>query len=106
MWPVAEFYDGSNQLTTEELRLADIYRERDREDLANYVIEGRKIQRFFFALGPESSLLDAQTFGPLFKGSQRAFDLNGEEWDAWRSKALMERKSEDLLCEMLEQDSM
>ena len=57
MWPVGDFYDGSNELAADEIRMAAIFRERGREDLADYVVKGRKIQRFFFALGVESSFL-------------------------------------------------
>ncbi|OGE55402.1 hypothetical protein PENARI_c004G02648 [Penicillium arizonense] len=45
---------------------AAIFRERGRDDLADYVVKGRKIQRFFFALGVESSFLDMETLLPLF----------------------------------------
>lgn len=61
MWPLAQFYNGSNDLDADELRLEAIFRERGREDLANCVIDGRKAQRYFFVLGPESSFLDSRT---------------------------------------------
>lgn len=54
-WPVTEFYNGFNELGEDELRLANIFREKVREDLAMCVVEGRMAQRFFFALGSESS---------------------------------------------------
>ncbi|KAI1772274.1 hypothetical protein F4818DRAFT_444501 [Hypoxylon cercidicola] len=54
MWPVAAFYNGSNELTNDELRFADIFRERGRGDLARHIAEGRKVQRLFFAVGPDS----------------------------------------------------
>ncbi|KAI0452019.1 hypothetical protein F5B21DRAFT_484857 [Xylaria acuta] len=89
MWPVAKFYDGSNQLTEEELRLATIFRERGRGDLANCVTEGRKLQRLFFALGPDTgSHGDRKTLINLFMGLKRAFDPVKEEWEEWRTKAL------------------
>ncbi len=44
MWPVSEFYNGSNELAADELRLAALFREKGREDLASCVMEGRKIQ--------------------------------------------------------------
>lgn len=74
MWPVAEFYDGSNELSNDELRFASIFRERGRDDLAGYITEGRKVQRFFFALGPAAGCQkDNQTFDNLFRGLIRAF---------------------------------
>ncbi|CAI7595683.1 unnamed protein product [Penicillium glandicola] len=60
MWPVAEFYSGSNELSADELRLAAIFREKGREDLANCVIEGLR----------------------------QVFNFEDEEWEAWKNKAL------------------
>ncbi|KAJ5848179.1 hypothetical protein N7455_012136 [Penicillium solitum] len=102
MWPVGEFYDGFNNLAADELRLAAIFRERGREDLAICVVEGRKVQRFFFALGPESSFLDMQTLPRLFAGPQRAFNFEDEDWEEWKSKALEKWKDDDLLLGLLE----
>ncbi len=100
MWPVAEFYHGSNRLAAEELRLADILRERGREDLARYIVEGRKVQRFQFALGPESESSSKETFTNLFMGLRRAFDQGDQAWDQWRSGAL-EKWEEDKLFQSL-----
>ncbi|CAG8240679.1 unnamed protein product [Penicillium olsonii] len=102
MWPVAKFHDGFNELSADENRLAAIFRERGREDLAACVVEGRKVQRFFFALGPESSFLDMQTLASLFAGLRRAFNLEDEEWEAWKSKALEKWKGDGLLLGLLE----
>ena len=102
MWPVAEFYDGSNELAEEEVRLASIFRERGRVDLAKCVVEGRKIQRFFFALGTESVFLDSKTSADLFAGLQRAFDFEEEEWEHWKSKALEKWKDDELLRGLLD----
>ncbi|KAL4788947.1 hypothetical protein BDV19DRAFT_374874 [Aspergillus venezuelensis] len=102
LWPVAEFYNGSNELAAEELRLAAIFREKGREDLANCVIKGRKVQRFFFAIGPESSFLDTQTHQHLFTGLRRAFDMEDEEWATWKSKTLDKWKDDSLLLGLLE----
>ncbi|KAJ5810763.1 hypothetical protein N7447_010279 [Penicillium robsamsonii] len=102
MWPVAEFYNGFNELAADELRLAAIFREKGREDLAVCVVEGRKAQRFFFALGLESSFLDMQTFPHIFAGLQRAFRSEDEEWGAWKIKALKKWKDDDLLLGLLE----
>ncbi|KAI1482631.1 hypothetical protein F4774DRAFT_406805 [Daldinia eschscholtzii] len=50
IWPVTKFYDGSKELAEEELQLSAIFRERVRDVLAKYVVEGRKMQR------PQASL--------------------------------------------------
>jgi aminoglycoside phosphotransferase (APT) family kinase protein len=102
MWPVSEFHNGCNDLAADELRLAAIFREKGREDLATCVAEGRKAQRFFFALGPESSFLDTQTLTHLFAGLQRAFNLEDDEWKTWKSKAINRWKDDHLLLGLLE----
>lgn len=102
MWPVGEFYDGSNELAAEELRLAAVFQERGRGDLADCVMKGRKVQRFFFTLGLESSFLDTQTLRHLFAGLQRAFGFEDENWGSWKSKAIKEWKDDKLLVNLLE----
>lgn len=97
MWPVGKFYKGSNELTADEMRLASIYRERGRQDLAACVIEGRKVQRFLFALGPDDTFSDHKTSTDLFMGLQRVFDLDYEGWELWKCKALEKSKDDDLL---------
>ncbi|KAL4945069.1 hypothetical protein BDV06DRAFT_232001, partial [Aspergillus oleicola] len=78
MWPVAEFYDGSNDLAAEELRLAEIFRERSREDLAECVLNSRKVQRFW------------------------AFGIHDQDWETWKRKALAKWETDSLLS-MLEE---
>lgn len=103
MWPVAEFYDGSNELTDDELRFASIFRERGRDDLASYVTKGREVQRFFFALGTDSECQgNHQDFVNLFIGLKRIFGSKEEEsWEEWKAKALEEWKDDDLLQHLL-----
>ncbi|KAI1081885.1 hypothetical protein F5B20DRAFT_578664 [Whalleya microplaca] len=102
MWPVAQFYDGSNELTDEELRFAGIFREKGRNDLASYVTEGRKVQRFFFAFGAATECQnDHQTFVALFMGLKRAFESKEEGWEEWKSKALEKWKSDKVLQDLL-----
>lgn len=97
MWPVAEFYEGHNDLAADELRLADIFQERGRQDLAQCVIRGRKIQRFFFALGPDISFLDKKTFTDLFMGMKRLFDTGEGGWEQWKDRALEKWKDDESL---------
>jgi hypothetical protein len=101
MWPVADFYKGSNELSTDELRLASIFEQRDRKDLAECVIHGRKIQRFLFALGPESSFLDEKTFVDLFMALKRSFDPTDESWEQWRESALSKWQGDSRLQYLL-----
>ncbi|KAG6047686.1 hypothetical protein E4U39_000208 [Claviceps sp. Clav50 group G5] len=111
MWPVGAFYDGSNELTEEELLLARVFRERGREDLASCVLHGRKIQRLLFALHSGVAQLDKKTFVSLFVGLKRAFDgqhvkTDGQgvedEWEVWRAKALEDWKHEVLFKSAIE----
>ncbi|KAI8629523.1 hypothetical protein F5Y19DRAFT_484886 [Xylariaceae sp. FL1651] len=106
IWPVAKFYDGSNDLADEELRLAMIFRERGRSDLAKCIIEARKIQRFFFAAGPGSgSHNDRKTLIDHFMGIKRAFDHDEEGWEEWSTKALEKWKSDELLQVLLQSNT-
>ena len=68
------FYEGSNELSDEEVRFANIYSDRGRDDLAQCVVHGRNVQRFSFAPGPASGAHgDRKTFMNLFDGLRRAF---------------------------------
>ncbi|KAG5984966.1 hypothetical protein E4U55_002373 [Claviceps digitariae] len=96
MWPVAAFYDGSNELTDEETLLARVFQECGREDLACCVLDGRKVQRFLFALGGES-YANRRTLASLFMGLKQAFDGSEDEWEVWKAKALEYWKHEPLL---------
>ncbi|CCE32319.1 uncharacterized protein CPUR_06179 [Claviceps purpurea 20.1] len=96
MWPISAFYNGSNELTEEELLLARVFRERGREDLASCVLHGRKVQRLLFALDPLTAYEDSKTLSSLFIGLKRAFyghDIKSDgkgveyEWEAWKVKA-------------------
>lgn len=102
MWPVGKFYDGSNDLATDEVRLAEIFRERGREDLSKYVVEGRKIQRLLFAVGPEGSFSSQESFVQLFTGLRQAFNSSDEGWEQWRENALKRWGSDKSLCTLLE----
>jgi hypothetical protein len=103
LWSVDEFYSGSNALAPDELRLAELFRERGREDLATCVLNGRKVQRFFFALGPEISFLDEKVFVSLFEGFQGALHAeNRESWESWRTRALEKWNDEEMLHGLLE----
>ncbi|CAL5869727.1 uncharacterized protein PFLUO_LOCUS3957 [Penicillium psychrofluorescens] len=104
MWPLASFYSGLNELAADELRLAAILQERGHEDLAKCVINGRKVQRFFFGLGPESSFLSMQELRDMFAGLQQAFDFNYEGWEQWKSRSVEKWKDDTLLLSLLKQE--
>jgi hypothetical protein len=103
LWPVDKFYGGSNELAGEELRLAAIFQERGRDDLARYVVDGRKMQRFLFALGPDSSHADedATVFAHLFAGLRDAFGDGDDDWQEWRRRAVEKWQDDELLLGLL-----
>ncbi|KAG6178771.1 hypothetical protein E4U47_007611 [Claviceps purpurea] len=112
MWPISAFYNGSNELTEEELLLARVFRERGREDLASCVLHGRKVQRLLFALDPLTAYEDSKTLSSLFIGLKRAFyghDIKSDgkgvedEWEAWKVKAFEDWKHEAPFKTALEQ---
>ncbi|KAF6822063.1 hypothetical protein CPLU01_12243 [Colletotrichum plurivorum] len=75
MWPVAALYDGSNELSDEEMPLARVFCERGREDLARCVLEGRRVQIFLFAIGPDGAAHeDRRTLACLFMGLKKMFE--------------------------------
>lgn len=102
MWPLREFYEGSNNLSTEELRLADVFQGRGREDLARCVIEGRKIQRVLFNLGPDGSYSTLEKHQSLFEGLQQALHSHSDSWEVWKNRAINEWRDDPLLLSLLE----
>lgn len=88
LWPVGEYYEGSNRLSSEETQFAAMYQQRGREDLARIVLEGRKYQRFLFFLGATVST-HRNEFEALFQGLREAFDGPGiEPYADWREAAI------------------
>ncbi|KAK8087915.1 hypothetical protein PG997_002876 [Apiospora hydei] len=100
MWPVGNFYEGLNDLAPEERRLAAILREKGREDLASHVVNGRKFQRFFFAIGPESSFLTPKEVADLFVGLQLALDWENVGREHWKQRALETWDKDELLLKI------
>jgi hypothetical protein len=76
MWPVAEFYDGENALTADEVAFAAVFEGRGRRDLARLVLGGRRWQRFlFFRDGRHPA--DMADFEALFQGVRQSFAGDG-----------------------------
>lgn len=106
LWPVRQFYEGSNELSPDERRLAQIYTDRGCEDLSRFVVNGRAIQRLFFALGVESEEENPKTFRALFKGLRGASGLEAMEWEDWKRDALSEWQSDVRLQRLLDNERM
>lgn len=103
MWPVLKFYDGDNELDTDEIRFADMFRQRGRDDLALCVMQGRKVQRFQGLLGPEASLTGREDVLNLLKGLQHVLGT-GEEWVRCEQKVLQELEAAGLFAFLHEMD--
>ncbi len=72
MWPVGKYYDGSNELSEDEVAFAQIFAKRGRKDLYETVLKGRRWQRFAFFLGggvPHERV----EFEALFKGLRQSW---------------------------------
>ncbi|PGH29716.1 hypothetical protein GX50_07530 [[Emmonsia] crescens] len=78
LWPTRSFINGDNTLSPAELEFADIYRRRGRPDMADIVLEGRRLQRFQYSLG-DSWTADQRGFEALFLGLRKAFIREGDE---------------------------
>ncbi|KAI9163478.1 hypothetical protein HJFPF1_05094 [Paramyrothecium foliicola] len=83
MWPVGKFYDGLNDLATDEVRLAEIFRERGREDLSKLVFK-------------------PGDFHTAFHWPQKIFNSSDEGWERWKESALKRWDSDESLRTLLE----
>jgi hypothetical protein len=84
MWPVQEYYDGSNDLSREEREFAQMFQRRGREDLAQMILQGRTWQRFLFFLG-SAGTHPYDDFEGLFQGLRRSFEgENIGSYEEWR----------------------
>jgi len=73
MWPVSEYYAGSNESSPEEREFAQMFESRGRQDMARMILQGRKWQRFLFFLG-STGVHHCEDFGNLFQGLRRTFE--------------------------------
>ena len=87
LFPVADFYDGRNDLSTEETEFAGLLEASGRHDLAKIVLASRKMQRLTWVNGV-GGYRDKEEFRSLFTGVRAAWadcDTNEqvsshEEW--------------------------
>ncbi|KAI4843019.1 hypothetical protein E4T44_06979 [Aureobasidium sp. EXF-8845] len=87
MWPVQEYYDGSNDLSPEEREFAQMFQGRGRQDMAQMILQGRAWQRFLFFLG-SAGTHPCDDFGGLFHGLRRSFEgENIGSYEEWRRLA-------------------
>ncbi|KAI1774800.1 hypothetical protein F4818DRAFT_418980 [Hypoxylon cercidicola] len=90
MWPVGDFYDGKPDLSEDEVRFAEIFNSRGRQDIANLVLNSRKWQRYLFFLGGDVPSDEAE-FEALFQSLRKCFadtDENVSSYQEWKQIAL------------------
>ena len=109
MWPVADFYDGKNNLSPEELEFASIFRRRGRHDIAEIILKGRKWQRFMFSMS-ENMSSDPAEFENLFQGLRAAVDDQSdlhklEPYAQWKKEAIAKYAKNDANLQKLLKDS-
>ncbi|KAF1344233.1 hypothetical protein BDV97DRAFT_403173 [Delphinella strobiligena] len=101
MWPVGEYYDGSNQLSPEELAFAQMFQRRGCEDMARFILHGRKYQRFLFFLGSRVSI-EREEFEALFQGLRKTVEgENIELYSEWRRAAMLEESHDPVLKRLM-----
>ncbi|KAI1453625.1 hypothetical protein F4805DRAFT_442879 [Annulohypoxylon moriforme] len=103
MWPVADFYDGKNNLSEEEHEFAKIFEKRGRQDLSRLVLKGRQWQRYLFFLGggvPD----DKAEFEALFQGLRETFAHDPKSvsrYQDWKQEAIGLFSQDDLRLQAL-----
>ncbi|KAG8420711.1 hypothetical protein J3458_002644 [Metarhizium acridum] len=85
--PVADFYNGKNSLGDDEIIFAQLLKAKGRQDLAQFVCNGRLQHRFAFCCGYD--LADWDGFLGLFRGLRAAVAVDEDlEWNEWKAVAL------------------
>ena len=103
LWPVGDFFDGSNRLSSEELELAAIFERRQRNDMARLIRNGRKMQRYLFPIGggfPQ----EQDEFEAMFHGLRAAWAEDGSQlvpYQTWKDKALKRYGGDEQLLNIL-----
>lgn len=83
------FVRGSNELSTEEVLLADIFQSRGRKDMAQAVRGGRKYHRLAFHLGTLQPTLEmVNALYDAFLGEESASCIRFDSLFEWEAAAL------------------
>lgn len=103
LWPVGDFYAGSNRLSSEEMELAVMFERRGRADMASLIRTGRKMQRYLFFLGGGTPH-DREEFEALFQGLRSAWaedDSQPDSYQTWKDEALKKYAGDKQLMHLL-----
>lgn len=102
MWPVSEYFDGSDELSQDELEFAAIFEQKGRSDMAGYIRQGRKMQRFLgFNGGGVPGDVDEHKV--TFQAMRRAW-ADGEEieeYEVWKEAASVQYADDEGLQSLL-----
>lgn len=93
--PVADFYDGANNLGEDEFVFARLLEDKRRSDLAAHVRKGRLQHSFAFCCGYDLAG-DWSGFLGLFRGLREAVQIDHAlDWDEWKKVALCRYSQDD-----------
>ena len=99
--PVGDFYDGVNDIGSDESVFAQLLADKGRDDLAQCVRAGRLQHRFAFCCGYDMDT-DWDGFLGLFRGLREAIPADPVmDWDAWKIYALDHYRDDDGLKQLL-----
>ncbi|OBR02801.1 hypothetical protein CH63R_14027 [Colletotrichum higginsianum IMI 349063] len=99
--PVADFYNGSNDLGDDEVTFARLLEEKGRRDLGWFVRRGRLQHRFAFCCGYDLAA-DWSGFQGLFRGLRDAAKVDeGLGWEDWKAVAMRRYEEEAGLQQLL-----
>ena len=107
LWPVGDFYAGSNRLSPEEMELAAIFERRRRHDMACLVRNGRKMQRYLFFYGGGISH-GREEFEAMFQGLRAAWAGDENEpgpYQTWKEEALKKYAGDGQLMHLLRRNT-
>ena len=107
LWPVSDFYAGSNRLSPEEIELAAIFERRRRHDMACLVRNGRKMQRYLFFNGGGVSH-GREEFEAMFQGLRAAWAGDDNEpgpYQTWKDEALRKYAGDEQLMHLLRRNT-
>ncbi len=103
LWPVGDFFDGSNCLSPEERELAAMFERRGRHDMAHLVRNGRKMQRYLFFNGGGVSQ-SREEFEAMFQGLRAAWagdENQPSSYQTWKDEALKKYAGDEQLKQLL-----
>jgi hypothetical protein len=87
LFDVGKFFDGENQISDDEILLAQSLKDKGHFDLSEAVKNGRLQHFFSFCCGYD--LRDCDGFLGLFKGLRKAVGVDaGLSWPQWKEAAL------------------